>query len=58
MKAQTLNKRQAEKVADKQIKIQKEIDKIEKKHKKKETTKAMQAGAREYPGTAIIKTTS
>src|SRR6187200_355963 len=48
MKAQTLNKRKAEKVAEKHIKIQKEIDKVDKKHKKKETSKAMQAGAREY----------
>ena len=55
MKAQTLNKRQAEKVADKQIKIQKEIDKIEKKQKKKEPTKAMQAGAREYPEPPLSK---
>src|SRR6186997_602236 len=55
MKAQTLNKRQAEKVADKQIKIQKEIDKIDKKHKKKETSKAMQAGAREYPEPPLSK---
>ena len=55
MKAQTLNKRQAEKVAEKQIKIQKEIDKIDKKHKKKESTKAMQAGAREYPEPPLSK---
>jgi NAD(P)-dependent dehydrogenase (short-subunit alcohol dehydrogenase family) len=55
MKAQTLNKRQAEKVADKQKKIQKEMDKIEKKHKKKETTKPMQAGAREYPEPPLSK---
>ena len=55
MKAQTLNKRQGEKVAEKHIKIQKEIDKIDKKHKKKETTKAMQAGAREYPEPPLSK---
>src|SRR6187402_112712 len=47
MKAQTLNKRQAEKVAEKHIKIQKE--------KKKETTRAMQAGAREYPEPPLSK---
>ena len=55
MKAQTLNKRQGEKVAEKHIKIQKEIDKIDKKHKKKETTKAMQAGVREYPEPPLSK---
>jgi NAD(P)-dependent dehydrogenase (short-subunit alcohol dehydrogenase family) len=55
MKAQTLNKRQVEKVAEKQIKIQKEIDKTDKKHKKKEPTKAMQAGAREYPEPPLSK---
>ena len=55
MKAQTLNKRHAEKVAGKQIKIQKETDKTDKKHKKKETTKAMQAGARKYPEPPLSK---
>jgi NAD(P)-dependent dehydrogenase (short-subunit alcohol dehydrogenase family) len=55
MKAQTLNKRQGEKVAEKQIRIQKEMDKIEKKQKKKEPTKAMQAGAREYPEPPLSK---
>jgi len=55
MKAQTLNKRQGEKVAEKQIKIQKEIDKIDKKHKKKEPGRAMQAGAREYPEPPLSK---
>src|SRR5436190_9085301 len=55
MKAQTLNKRQGEKVADKEKKIEKEKEKKQKKEKKKEPTKAMQAGAREYPEPPLSK---
>ena len=55
MKTATVNKRQGEKVAEKHVKVQQQIDKADKKHKTKKESKAMQAGAREYPEPPLSK---
>lgn len=55
MKTPSYYQRQAEKVADKQRKIQSQVDQLEKKRTPKKNEKPMQAGARKYPEPPIAK---
>src|ERR1700712_5757501 len=55
MKPKTRYKSEAEKTAEKHRKIQQEIAQADKAHDKKESKKAMQAGARKYPETPMPK---